>query len=276
MDRVGRLLHELPLFKDFTPAELESLVEKSRLDTFAPQETIISVGQPGRFLAVILEGSAEAVITNEMDELQRIGLLEQGDFLGEISLLTGEPTVADVIALERCELLLIPQEIFAAFLAVNPNALRVMAKAITERLRWREHDEAAQTRIEGAWRNAPDPYGLRLSTATPMRVLALSCGRSLLQFAYFDTAREADNREGRVEKIGSQDARLAYSSPRGRTRRDLGEIDYAQALGAIAALLTDRDEGVLGSLGELDAVGHKVVHGGDRYGDAVIVDEQVM
>jgi acetate kinase len=276
MDRVGRLLHGLPLFKDFAPEELESLIEKSRLDTFAPQEVIISVGQPGRFLAVILEGKAEAVITNEMDEQQRIGLLEQGDFLGEISLLTGEPTVADVIALERCELLLIPQEVFSAFLAVNPNALRVMAKAITERLRWREHDEAAQTRIEGAWRNAPDPYGLKLSTAMPMKVLTLDCDGSSLRFSYFDTAREQNNVAGKVERIGAKDARIVYSSPKGRTRQGLGPVDHAQALRAIATLLTADDEGIIGDLSELDAVGHKVVHGGDRYGNAVVVDEQVM
>ena len=47
-------------------------------------------------------------------------------------MLTGEPTSADVVALNACQLLLIPQDIFSTFLAVNPDALKVMAKAITE------------------------------------------------------------------------------------------------------------------------------------------------
>ena len=133
MEGVARLLGGLPLFEGFSPAQLQSLVQKSRLDTFAPQEAIIRFGQPGRYLVIIVDGVAEVVITEESGERKQVALRKQGDFLGEISLLTGEPTTADVIALETCEVLLIPQETFSAFLAVNPAALRVMAKTITER-----------------------------------------------------------------------------------------------------------------------------------------------
>ncbi len=233
MERVVKLLGNLPLFKTFSPVELEQLVDKSRLQAFAPQEVIISFGEPGRFLGIIVDGEAEALITSELGERQRIGLLQVGDFLGEVSLLTGEPTVADVIALKRCQLLLIPQETFSTFLAANPEALRVMAKAITERLRWRESDEPAQARLEDAWRSVPDPYGLELSTATAMKILVLNCGSHSLKFDYFDTGLKANNLEGIVEGIGSEHSRIVFSSERGRKSRGLGSVDHAQAFKAM-------------------------------------------
>jgi acetate kinase len=275
LKRVEKILQELPLFKSFSLPDLRDLIEKSQLAVFGPQEVIIRFGEPGRFLGIILDGTAEAVIANEVGERQRIGGLSQGDFLGEISLVTGSPTVADVIALEQCELLLIPQAVFTTFLAVNPDALRVMARAITQRLRWREQDEAAQTRLEGAWRSNPDPYGLKLSSPTPMKVLALRFGGSSLAFNYYDTAQEENNREGVVEGIGAARARLVCSSTGSRARKELGCLGHAQALETVASWLV-QDEGVLSSLDALDAVGHKVAHGGDTYGSAVIVDEDVL
>jgi acetate kinase len=276
MEHIEKLLSELPLFKGFPLSRLRTLIEESQLKTFAPQETIIEFGQPGRFLGVILDGEAEAVITGETGARQRIGTLKQGDFLGEISLLTGEPTSNDVIALEECELLLIPQEVFSTFLAVNPDALKVMAKAITERLKSREQDEAALARVEDAWRSAPDPYGLRLSTAAPMKILVVNCGSSSLKYSYFDTARETNNLEGIVDRIGLENSRIVASSKKGRTSQDLGTVDHSQAFEAMVAMLTDRDDGVVGSLDELTAVGHRVVHGGDRYGTAAIIDDEVI
>ena len=75
MERIEKLLRELPLFKSFPPMELRKLIEKSRLTAFAPQEVIISFGQPGRFLGVILEGEAEAMVTREAGDRQQIGFL---------------------------------------------------------------------------------------------------------------------------------------------------------------------------------------------------------
>ena len=276
MDHIEDLLRNLALFKSFPPAQLRNLIEQCEVRTFAPQEAIIHYGQPGRFLGVILDGRAEAVITNEMGDQQRIGTLKQGDFLGEISLLTGEPTVADVLAVNKCELLLIPQEIFTTFLAVNADALKVMARTITERLRWRENDKEAQSRVEDAWKKSTDPYGLRLSTASPMKILALNAGFSQLKFGYFDTGREENNIDGSVDGIGTENARVSYSSARGRMRRRIDAADHVQALQAVIALLTDEKEGVLRAPDKLTAVGHKVTHGGDRYGNAVIIDEQVL
>lgn len=276
MENIGQFLGTLPLFKSFNPVELKQLVEKSRLQTFAPGEKIIRFSQPGQFLGIIIHGRAEAVVAGKAGECRRIGLLKQGDFMGEISLLTGEPTVADVIALEECRVLLVPQEVFSNVLAVKPDAVRLMAKTITERLKMRQGDEDSQARVADAWRNAPDPYGFRLSTATPMKILVLNCGSSSLKYSYFDTANEENNREGIVEKIGLKNSRIVSSSGKSKSAKELGAIGYAEAFKAVVDLLTDRDNGVIKDLNEITAIGHRVAHGGEKYSSAAIINSEVI
>ena len=198
MEHIEKFLAELPLFKKFSLTELKKLIGKSHVKTFAPQEVIIHFGQSGRFLGIVLDGEAEAVITSKAGDRIRLGLLERGDFLGEMSLLTGEPTSADVIALKKCNLFLIPQQTFSTIVAVNPEAVKVMAKTITERLRSRQKNEEEQIRVEDAWQNLPDPYGLRLSPATPRKILVINCGSSSLKYSYFDTAQETNILEGKI------------------------------------------------------------------------------
>ncbi|MFC1534943.1 acetate/propionate family kinase [Thermodesulfobacteriota bacterium] len=276
MDQTEKFLSELPLFKGFSPADLQKLIESSEVKTFLPQEVVISFGQPGRFLGVVISGEAEALFTDKTGTRKRLGLLKRGDFLGEMSLLTGEPTSADVIALEKSQILVIPQETFSTYLVVNPGAVSIIAKTITQRLRNRQQDEEAQARVEDAWRSSPDPYGLNLSTDTPMKILILNCGSSSLKYGYYDTAQQMNNCEGIVERIGLGDSRIISKSRKGKTSKDLGHTDHNKAFKVVIAQLTDPDEGVIKDLNELNAVGHRVVHGGDKYSGAVIINEDVI
>jgi acetate kinase len=276
MEHLKKFIATLPLFQNYSAKELEALIKKSHVKTFSPGEMIIQFGQPGRFLGVMLEGEAEAVVTGKTGERIRLGLLGKGNILGEASLLTGEPTNADVIALTQCQLFLIPQAIFSTFLAVNPVAVRIMAKTITDRLRSRQKNEEEQIRLEDAWRNIPDPYGLRLATASPEKILVINCGSSSLKFCYFDTADESNNLSGFVERIGLDDSSLAADSKKEKVRKTLGMIGYEAAFQAVVDLLTDDKDGVIKDLSELSAVGHRVVHGGDKYSHPVIIDEEVV
>ncbi len=276
MEKLIELLESLPLFQSFSPERIKELVEKSHTKSFAPQEVIIQFGQPGRFLGIMLEGEAEAVIVDKTGERIRLGLLKKGHILGEASLLTGEPTNADVIALTKCQLFLIPQAVFSTFLAVNPDAVRIMAKTITDRLKARQKNDEELTRVEDAWRNVPDPYGLRLTTASPEKILVINCGSSSLKFRFYDTGDESNNLGGLVERIGLDDSSLSAESTKGKFHKELGKISHEQAFQAVVDLLTDEKQGVIKDFGELSAVGHRVVHGGDKYSHPVIVDEQVV
>jgi acetate kinase len=286
MEHAEKFLKTLPLFKSFSEADLEKLMGKSRIKTFATGEAIIKFSQPGTFMGVILSGEAEAVVSGKSGKPHRIGLLKQGDFMGEISLLTGEPTIADVVALSETEVLLIPQEVFSSLLAVNPDALRLIAKSLSERLKIRQQDEESQSRLEKAWKNIPDPYGLDLSTTTPMKILVINCGSSSLKYSYFDTARPENNLDGIVERIGLKparltpqpggDARLISSTKKGKLNKELGAINHGGALKAIISLLTDPAEGVIRDLKEITAIGHRVAHGGDKYNSPVVITAEVI
>lgn len=276
MDHIEKFLGELPLFKKFSQTELKKLIEKSHVRAFTPGEVIIKFGQPGRFLGIILDGEAEAVVTTKMGDCHRLGLIERGNLLGEMSLMTGEPTNADVIALKKCQVFLIPQKIFSTFIANNSEAVRVIAKTITERLKSRQQNEEEQIRVEEAWQSLPDPYGLRLSSDTPKKILVINCGSSSLKYSYFDTAQESNNIEGMVERIGLENASIISSSSNGKVKKELGSIGYEEAFNAAVALLTDSKDGVIADLNELNSVGHRVVHGGDKYGSAVSIDDEVI
>lgn len=274
MEPLVVFLGELPIFKTFSQEDLERLVEKSRVETYDSGDKIVEFGQPGRFLGIILKGKAEAAVTDKTGKRRQLGLIDTGGFLGEISLLTGEPTNADVIALEKCEVLLIPQETFSTFLATNAEAVKVMARTMTERLRNRQKDEEARARVEEAWRQAPDPYGFRLSTNVPMKILVINCGSSSLKFAYFDTLRESNNIEGIIERIKLENSRITVSWGKERTSQELGLIDHRKAFGAVINVLTGA--GVIRDLNELTAVGHRVVHGGDKLGSSTVINSEII
>jgi acetate kinase len=275
MKHLEKFLKTLPLFQNFSAKELKELVKKSHVQAFSPQEKIIQFGQPGSFLGVVLEGESEAAITSKEGERIRLGIHKKGDFIGEASLLTGEPTNADVIALTQCQLFLIPQETFSTFLAVNPAAVRIMAKTITDRLKGRQKNEEEQNRVKDAWRSVPDPYGLKLSTASPQKILVINCGSSSLKFSYFDTSDEANNFNGVVERIGLENSVLFSSRNEQKFSKVLGKVGHEGAYKAVIDLLTDKKNGVIEDIKEFSAVGHRVVHGGDKYNHPVIVDEEV-
>jgi acetate kinase len=276
MENIKEFLATIPLFSTFSSKELSKLIEQSQLKTYSPNGVIIELGQQGMFLGVLLSGEAEAVVTNNVGDRQVLGQIKQGDFFGEMSLLTGEPTSADVIAIEKCEVILIPHETFSTFLAVNPEAVKVMARIMTQRLRNRQQSEEAQVMVEEAWQRAPDPYGLRLSTAGSMKILVINSGSSSLKYSYFDTVDETNNVEGLVERIGLEKSRIVSSSKKHKINRELGSIAHGEAFRAIVDLITDVEDGVIENLNQLTAVGHRVVHGGDNYNSAVIINDKVI
>ena len=132
-DIVSFLESQVELFKDFPNDRLQELAEGSRITTFGPKEAIIKFGEEGRFMGVILDGNAEAIATDDSGETRHISCLEPGDIFGEISLMTGDRTIADVIAITHCKVLLIPQDLFSRILITHPPAIMYLSKTISER-----------------------------------------------------------------------------------------------------------------------------------------------
>ena len=110
-----------------------------------------------------------------------------------------------------------------------------------------------------------------------MKILVINCGRSSLKHQIFDMAANARLAKGLVERIGEADgARYTYKSNGGRLPGDLNAPDHDAALRHMVERLTDPDHGAVRSVEEVDAIGHRVVHGGEAFVEAAEITEEVI
>ena len=109
-----------------------------------------------------------------------------------------------------------------------------------------------------------------------MKILVLNSGSSSVKYKLIDTDGEHVLAEGGVEKIGLDDGFLKYKRADGsKAIINLGLTDHKGAIEAVLRLLTDPTEGCIRSYGEIDAVGHRVVHGGEKFAKSVLIDDDV-
>ncbi len=109
-----------------------------------------------------------------------------------------------------------------------------------------------------------------------MKILVLNCGSSSVKYKLIDTTTSEVLAEGGVEKIGLPDGFLKYKKADGeKAVIELGLIDHLAAVKAILNLLTDPAEGCIKSFDEIDAVGHRVVHGGEKFAESVLITDEV-
>ncbi len=106
-----------------------------------------------------------------------------------------------------------------------------------------------------------------------MKILVLNSGSSSVKYKLIDTDGEKVLAEGGVEKIGLADGFLKYKRADGS--KDIVELGLTDHKGAVLRQLTDKTEGCIKSYSEIDAVGHRVVHGGEKFAKSVIIDDAV-
>lgn len=109
-----------------------------------------------------------------------------------------------------------------------------------------------------------------------MKILVINCGSSSLKFQVMDMENESVIGKGLVERIGIDGSNLVLKVE-GRDDYKIEEPmkDHKEAIKHVFDALTDKDHGVLESLEEINGIGHRVVHGGDKIADPVIVDDSV-
>jgi acetate kinase len=109
-----------------------------------------------------------------------------------------------------------------------------------------------------------------------MKILVLNCGSSSVKYKLIDTTNESTLAEGGVEKIGLPDGFLKYKRPDGtKAILELGKTDHLGSVKAVLNLLTDPKEGCIASFEEIDAVGHRIVHGGEKFNKSILINEDV-
>lgn len=109
-----------------------------------------------------------------------------------------------------------------------------------------------------------------------MRVLVINCGSSSLKYQLIDMANEGALAQGLVERIGLEGS-LLTQKVEGREKLIIHEQlnNHKAAIGLVLDVLVDPVNGVLSSMEEIDAVGHRVVHGGEKYKESVIITDEV-
>lgn len=109
-----------------------------------------------------------------------------------------------------------------------------------------------------------------------MNVLVINCGSSSLKFQLINSESEEVLAKGLCERIGI-DGRLTYQPAGGdKAVSDKAMPTHTEAIQFVIDALTDAETGVVKSLDEIGAVGHRVVHGGEKFANSVVITEDVL
>ena len=109
-----------------------------------------------------------------------------------------------------------------------------------------------------------------------MKVLVINCGSSSLKYQLIDSRSEEVLAAGLCERIGI-DGRMTHTPSGGDTVVKNDPLpDHGAAIQAVLSALTDKAHGVISSLGEIGAVGHRLVHGGEKFAASVIINDEVI
>lgn len=110
-----------------------------------------------------------------------------------------------------------------------------------------------------------------------MKVLVLNCGSSSIKYQFFDTIEKIALAKGVVERIGMSSAVLSHSRYDGDGIKIVGEIlDHAIAIEYVLGVMLSKNHGVIESKEDIEAVGHRVVHGGETFTDSILITDEVM
>lgn len=110
-----------------------------------------------------------------------------------------------------------------------------------------------------------------------MNILVINCGSSSLKFQLINSESEEVIAKGLCERIGIEGSCLTYTPQGGEKQKTEAPMaDHTAAIKMVLDALTDEKTGVVKDLAEIGAVGHRVVHGGENFSQATIIDDEVI
>ncbi|MDD5793446.1 MAG: acetate kinase [Clostridiales bacterium] len=110
-----------------------------------------------------------------------------------------------------------------------------------------------------------------------MKVLVINCGSSSLKYQLYNMQNEEVLAKGLVERIGINDSRLKQNTRKNEKfiiNKDIK--NHNDAIKLVMEALTDKQNGAIDSINEINAVGHRVVHGGEKYSSPVLINNEVI
>ena len=109
-----------------------------------------------------------------------------------------------------------------------------------------------------------------------MKILVLNCGSSSIKYQLFNTESGDILAKGGIEKIGLPGAFIKFNVADGKKTIEQDIPEHTVGVQLIFDVLTNAEYGALKSLEELDAVGHRVVHGGEKFAESVVITDEVL
>ena len=109
-----------------------------------------------------------------------------------------------------------------------------------------------------------------------MKILVLNCGSSSLKFQLIDMETEETLAKGNFERVGGMKTTLKLNIRGEKTEIMRIARDFDEAIAFVLEVLQKPENNLLKSLDEIGAIGHRIVHGGEKFSKAVIIDDQVI
>ena len=147
VERRVRSLQRIGMLGPLTPEQIGRLAEENVERVYAAGEPVIRQGDPGDSLFVIMSGRVEVTVLQEGAASVRLATLDEGDYFGETSLMTGAPRSATVAALVETRLLEVGHESFRRILAAQPNLVEQLGAALQVRESERAQAMASVDRV---------------------------------------------------------------------------------------------------------------------------------
>ncbi|HSJ95913.1 MAG TPA: Crp/Fnr family transcriptional regulator [Myxococcota bacterium] len=133
-ERRRGLLQKVPLFSGLAPERLEALTEVTTTKRLAAREELFHKGDAAAQVYVVASGRLKVVTTSSEGDEVLFAILDEGEVVGELPMLTGGSRTASVVALEPCELLALARRDFLRFLREQPEAAVELMVVLAERL----------------------------------------------------------------------------------------------------------------------------------------------
>ena len=110
-----------------------------------------------------------------------------------------------------------------------------------------------------------------------MKILVLNCGSSSIKYALYNMDDKSVMTSGGAERVGLDNAFVKVKLPNGEKKQIMHDIpEHTEGVKFIFSLLTDPEIGVIKDLSEINAVGHRMVHGGEKFNKSVILNDEVL
>lgn len=110
-----------------------------------------------------------------------------------------------------------------------------------------------------------------------MKILVINAGSSSIKYQLIDMNGESVLAKGMCDRIGTNGGNFKHKVPgKDDYKLDVDMKNHEEAINLVIKTLTDPEHGVISSMSEINAVGHRVLHGGEKFSGSVIVDDKVV